>query len=52
MSVSNGHIMFTVNFGVRQRSIMSPLLFNVDTDHLIRLSDANCTVLIIVYADE
>jgi len=47
--------MFTVNFSVRQGSVMSPLLFNIyltNTDELTSLSDANHNVFIIAYADD
>ena len=42
---------FTVNFGVRQGSVMSLLLFNIYLNELTSLSDANHNVFIIVYAD-
>ena len=41
-----------VNFSVRQWSVMSPLLFNVYTDDLTCLSDANRNIFITVYADD
>jgi len=43
---------FTVNFGVRQGSVLSPFLFNIYFDDIARIINYTKRKFIIVYADD
>ena len=43
---------FTVNFSVRQGSVLSPFLFNIYLDDIARINDCTKRKFIIVYADD
>jgi len=44
--------MFKVDFGVRQGSVLSPYLFAIYVDDLVKLCQYNRGMFIILYADD